>query len=107
VDGVWLSIDQAEQVRYAYTTLLNRVRLQNPAARLEGVTVEKMYQGRHGRELMLGIVQDPVFGPVISFGAGGIAVEVFQDRAVALPPLNEHLATALIRQTRAARWLDG
>ncbi len=107
VDGVWLPIDQAEQVRYAYTTLLNRVRLQNPAARLEGVTVEKMYQGRHGRELMLGIVQDPAFGPVISFGAGGTAVEVFQDRAVALPPLNEHLATTLIRQTRAARWLDG
>ncbi|MGI9213149.1 MAG: GNAT family N-acetyltransferase, partial [Methylococcaceae bacterium] len=106
VDGVWLHIDQAEHVRHAYTELLNRVKTLNPTARLDGVTVEKMYEGRYGRELMLGILQDFTFGPVISFGAGGTAVEIFNDRAVALPPLNEHIATTLIRQTRAARWLE-
>jgi len=54
---------------------------------------------------MIGIAHDEVFGPVISFGAGGTAVEVFADSQVALPPLNEYLSTELIRGTRAARFL--
>lgn len=105
VNGVRLDIDHAERVRNAYNDLLADVRAKRPDARLEGVTVEKMYQGRNGRELLLGIAQDPTFGPVISFGAGGTAVEILQDRAVALPPLNEHIAETLIQQTRVARWL--
>ena len=56
--------------------------------RLEGVLIEPMYAERHGRELMIGVVRDPVFGPAISFGLGGTLVEVIRDRAVALPPLN-------------------
>ena len=59
-----------------------------------------------GRQLMLGIATDPVFGPVILFGQGGIAVEVAGDRAVALPPLNMALARDLVSRTRAARLLD-
>jgi acetyltransferase len=60
-----------------------------------------MYRERHGRELMIGAVRDPVFGPAISFGLGGTMVEVIRDRAVALPPLNQYLARDLIRRTRA------
>ena len=61
-----------------------------------------MYLERHGRELMIGVVRDPVFGPAISFGLGGTMVEVIRDRAVALPPLNPFLARDLIRRTRAS-----
>jgi acetyltransferase len=61
-----------------------------------------MYLERHGRELMIGVVRDPVFGPAISFGLGGTMVEVIRDRAVALPPLNGYLARDLIRRTRAS-----
>jgi hypothetical protein len=54
---------------------------------------------------MVGIAHDPVFGPVISFGAGGTAVEIFADSQVALPPLNEYLSKDMIRGTRASKFL--
>jgi acetyltransferase len=76
-----------------------------PDARLAGVLIEPMWQPRHGRELMIGVVRDPVFGPAISFGLGGTLVEVIRDRAVALPPLNQFLARDLVRRTRAAQAL--
>jgi acetyltransferase len=68
--------------------------------------VEKMLRKRNGRELIVGILRDEVFGPTVSFGAGGTAVEVLRDRAVALPPLNEFIARDLIRQTRVAKLLE-
>jgi acetyltransferase len=64
-----------------------------------------MFRSAHGRELMLGIVNDPVFGPVITFGSGGTTVEILHDSAVALPPLNSRLARDLIDRTRVARML--
>jgi acetyltransferase len=66
------------------------------------VSIEPMIVRPHARELMAGIVRDPVFGPAIVFGAGGIAVEVLRDRAVALPPLNAALVDDMIRGTRVA-----
>jgi acetyltransferase len=65
-----------------------------------------MWRGRNGRELMIGVLRDEVFGPVISFGIGGTLVEVIRDRAVSLAPLNRFLAGRLIDRTRAARWLE-
>ena len=59
----------------------------------------------HGRELMVGVVRDPVFGPAITFGTGGVAVEVYRDRAVALPPLNSYLVADMIHGTRVAQLL--
>src|SRR5512136_2777647 len=82
--------------------MLRDVAIARPDARLEGVLVEPMYLERHGRELMIGVLRDPVFGPAISFGLGGTMVEVIHDRAVALPPLNPFLAHDLIRRTRAS-----
>jgi acetyltransferase len=105
VDGVRLNIDNASMVRNAYNDLLAAVRARRPTAKLEGVSVEKMYHNPSGRELLVGVIDDPIFGPVITFGAGGTAVEFLHDRAVALPPLNEHIAEALIRQTRVASLL--
>jgi acetyltransferase len=105
VGGVRLNIGSAQAVRRAYNELLDSVREQRPDARLQGVTLERMYSGAQGRELLVGVLRDPVFGPVVSFGAGGTAVEVLRDRAVALPPLNEFLARRLIEGTRVSRLL--
>jgi acetyltransferase len=105
VGGVLLNITSAQAVRGAYRELLEQVQRNRPEARIEGVTVEKMYRSRNGRELMIGVISDPVFGPVISFGSGGTAVEVMQDSAVSLPPLNARLAHDLIDRTRVARML--
>lgn len=105
VGGVRLNVANASSVRGHYQQLMADVRAQRPAANIEGVTVEPMYQGQHGRELMVGVVRDPVFGPVISFGSGGTAVEVIRDTAIALPPLNQLLAERLIGQTRVATML--
>jgi acetyltransferase len=102
VGGVRLGRADARSVREGYENMLRDVRLARPDARLEGVLIEPMYRERHARELMIGVVRDPVFGPAISFGLGGTMVEVIRDRAVALPPLNEYLARDLIRRTRAS-----
>jgi len=105
VCGVRLNIGSAQAVRHEFAQLLAQVRALRPDARLEGVSIEKMYAKPHGRELLVGVIDDPVFGPVISFGAGGTAVEILHDRAVALPPLNAHIARNLIAQTKVAQML--
>jgi acetyltransferase len=64
-----------------------------------------MYQSTSARELMIGVVRDPVFGPAISFGLGGTMVEILRDKAVALPPLNEYMVEQMIAKTKAARYL--
>ncbi len=105
VGGVRLNIREPRSVRTAFREMIDGVSAQCPDARVSGVTIEPMLDRPHAREIMIGIAHDPVFGPVISFGAGGTAVEIFADSQVALPPLNEYLSRELIRGTRAARFL--
>lgn len=102
VDGVRLNLADVQAVRTAYDNLLATVHARRPDVEIAGVTVERMYQNPHGRELLVGIIRDSIFGPVITFGAGGTQVEAQRDRAVALPPLNTFLAQGLIEQTRVA-----
>ncbi|MES9812346.1 MAG: GNAT family N-acetyltransferase [Candidatus Thiodiazotropha sp.] len=104
--GIRLNISNAQVVRSTYRDLIEQVKETRPEANVEGVTVEQMYQSPNGRELLIGIVRDPVFGPVISFGSGGTAVEVMGDSAIALPPLNRSLASDLIDRTKAAKLLN-
>ena len=106
VGGVRLNISNAHAIRNAYSELVDEVHAKYPQARIAGVTVESMYTARHGRELLVGLNRDPVFGTVILFGAGGVQVEVLRDRSVALPPLNTFLAKRMISQTRIAHLLD-
>jgi len=106
VGGVRLGCTDARSVHDGYETMLRDVALAQPQARLEGALLEPMYVEQHGREFMVGVVRDPVFGPAITFGLGGTLVEVIGDRAVALPPLNPYLARDLIRRTRASRALQ-
>ncbi len=104
--GIRLNISNAQVVRSTYRDLIEQVKEVRPEAKIEGVTVEQMYQSPNGRELLIGIVRDPVFGPVISFGSGGTTVEVMGDSAIALPPLNRRLASDLINRTKAAKMLE-
>ena len=107
VGGVALALVNARQVRNAATAMLARVAKARPDALIEGFTVQKMVQRPQALELIAGTHIDPVFGPVILFGAGGTSVEVVADRALALPPLNAPLARALIERTQVARLLAG
>jgi acetyltransferase len=103
--GVKLNINSAPEVRGAYRQLIDQVALKVPEAKISGVTVEKMYRSSNGRELMIGIIRDPVFGPVISFGSGGMNVEIMGDSAISLPPLNRRLARDLVDRTKVSRLL--
>ncbi len=105
VGGVRLNIREPRSVRTAFREMMDSVRAQRPDARIDGVTIEPMVDRPNAREVMIGIATDPIFGPVISFGAGGTAVEIFADSNVALPPLNEYLSRELIKGTRTARFL--
>ena len=106
VGGVRLNLANAQAVRSAYHEIIEAVNLNRPGARLDGISIEPMVTKPNGRELMVGIVTDPVFGPVVTFGAGGTAVEVLGDRAVALPPLNRYLASTMINSTRVSKLLN-
>jgi acetyltransferase len=106
VGGVALDLRSAAEVTRAFETIRANVAARAPAARFIGVQVQPMIRRPHGRELIVGLARDATFGPVITFGAGGIAVEVFRDSAVALPPLNRFLAQELVARTRVAKMLD-
>jgi len=103
--GVRLDIGDAQQVRNAFDEIMSAARSAHPEATVTGVTLEPMQQRPHGRELMVGVSRDPVFGPVINFGAGGTMVDLIDDLAVALPPLNGVLAEQLVQRPRIARLL--
>ncbi len=103
--GVMLNLRNAHEVRAAYQQILDNVQRNRPEAKLDGISIEPMIVKPNGRELMIGVTTDPVFGPVITFGAGGTTVEIMGDRAVALPPLNQFLVKELILDTRIAKML--
>ncbi len=105
VDGVRLGIGNASAVRGTYTELVERATKKVPNATIKGVTVEQMHSPENGRELLVGVIRDPVFGPTITFGAGGTQVEVMRDRAVGLPPLNSYLVSQMIDNTKIAKLL--
>jgi len=107
VGGVALDLRDGAVLRIAAERMLARIRSLRPDARLTGFTVQRFVERPHAEELIVGSSVDPVFGPVLLFGAGGTAVEVRADRAVALPPLNTVLARELIGRTRIARLLAG
>jgi acetyltransferase len=105
VGGVLLSLKSADEVALGFELIHERVEKRAPRAKFIGVLVQRMVSRPAGRELIVGVARDPSFGPVISFGMGGIAVEVVRDSALALPPLNRMLAGDLIDRTRVARML--
>ncbi|MFN4088832.1 MAG: acetate--CoA ligase family protein, partial [Alphaproteobacteria bacterium] len=107
VQGVALNLESPAEVEAAAHRMLERVRGLRPDARIEGFAVQAMIRRAGAHEVILGMIDDAQFGPVILFGRGGTMVEVANDRALALPPLNMKLAHEQIAATRMARWLCG
>ena len=106
VGGVRLNLQNAEMVASAFDDMMRHVRALRPEARIEGAVLQPMLRFAHAREVLVGVVTDAVFGPVISFGAGGVTVEAVRDTALALPPLNSMLAHELMQRTRVYRLLE-
>jgi acetyltransferase len=106
VGGVQLHLSGADAVRSAYHAIEAAVRDKVGAEHFLGVTVQPMIP-LEGYELILGSSIDPQFGPVLLFGSGGQLVEVYRDRALALPPLNTTLARRMMEQTRVFTALEG
>ena len=107
VGGVVLDLESAEAVGAAAAAMHRRLSTLMPAARLKGFSVQAMARRVAGQELIVGMTTDPVFGPVILFGQGGVAVEVMDDTTIGLPPLNMVLAHDMVSRTRVARLLAG
>ena len=106
VGGVKLNLQSADAVRHAYRAIESSVLEKVGPEGFLGVTVQPMVK-LYGYELILGSSIDPQFGPVLLFGSGGQLVEVYRDRALALPPLNTTLAQRLMEQTRIFAALQG
>ena len=105
VGGVRLNLTNAQEVRTAYHEIIESVMINRPKAHVNGISIQPMIVKPNGRELMVGVTNDAVFGPIITFGAGGITVEIVGDRSVALPPLNSFLVKDLIQGTHVAKML--
>ncbi|NMG17076.1 bifunctional acetate--CoA ligase family protein/GNAT family N-acetyltransferase [Aromatoleum bremense] len=100
--GVRLNLGSLAAVRTAYQEILEEVRKNKPAATINGVAIEPMILKRNGRELVVGVRRDAVFGPVITFGEGGNRVVANRDMEIALPPLNHYLVRDLIKSSRVS-----
>jgi len=107
VGGVVLDLDSEQEVLHAARNMSARVRDTYPDIDDFGFTVQPMARKPGAHELIIGTATDPVFGPVVLFGEGGTAVELIDDKSLALPPLNMKLARELIESTRVARRLRG
>ena len=107
VGGVLLNIESPAILSAAAEGMLARIKRLKPDAEIEGFTVQKMVERSGAHELIIGVMTDPIFGPVILFGQGGVSVEIVKDRAIALPPLNLKLAKDLIMRTRVYNLLKG
>lgn len=107
VGGVALNLDTPEAVREEVFAMLERVRKAQPDAHVEGFTVQQMVDRQDAYELIVGMTDNPLFGPVLLFGEGGIGVEVVEDYALSLPPLNMKLARDQMARTRIWKQLQG
>ncbi len=105
--GVALDLKDREAVRAAAARMLEVIPQRAPEAHLEGFAVQPMASMPGSHELIVGLVADRVFGPVVLFGQGGTAVEVIDDKALGLPPLNAGLVEEMLSRTRVHRLLKG
>jgi len=103
--GVRLGIADLSALEAAYADILANAARHAPEAAIDGVLLEPM--AARGVEIIVGVIRDPSFGPVVMVGAGGVATELFQDTAYRLAPVDQAEATAMLRELRSARLLDG
>lgn len=105
--GMAFHLETPESVKKAAEAMRDYLGKTAPDVRLEGFTIQPVLRRPHAQELTIGMIEDSQFGPVIAFGHGGEAAEEIQDIAVALPPLNMHLAREVMSRTRIYRLLRG
>ena len=106
VGGVALHLGCEDLVRKEFSAMIERAKEKVPDAEIIGVTIQKMVESS-GYELILGSKKDPVFGTVILFGLGGVFTELFKDRSIGFPPLNQVLARRILERTKSFRLLKG
>ena len=107
IGGVRLNLLTPDAVREAADAMLDTVAHMAPHAKIDGFTVQEMAHMPGAHELIVGIADDSLFGPILLFGQGGTAVEVIADKAISLPPLNLVLAYEMMRRTRVWKLLQG
>ena len=107
VGGVALDLGSEQAVADAVRTMTGNALVKAPKARIDGFVVQPMIKRPHAIELILGAAEDPVFGPILLVGHGGVAAEVVDDKALALPPLDLVLAEDALSRTRVDRLLRG
>jgi acetyltransferase len=104
--GVALDIKSETEVRDTFNRLIEKAKEYNPDAEILGVTVQPMIK-KQGYEVIIGAKTDPLFGPVILFGMGGVGVELFKDFAIGIPPLNQTLVRRMMEETKVYQLLKG
>jgi acetyltransferase len=104
--GVVLDINSESDARTAFNRIIQSVKQYDPNAEISGITVQQMIK-KQGYEVIVGAKADPLFGPVILFGMGGIGVELFKDFAIGIPPLNQTLARRMMEETKVYQLLKG
>ncbi len=104
--GVVLDLNNEAEVREAFDRIMQRAKQYNPDAEIQGTIVQKMVK-KTGYEVIIGAKRDPLFGPVILFGMGGVGVELFKDFALGLPPLNQTLVRRMMEDTKVYQLLKG
>jgi acetyltransferase len=107
VGGVALDLENDDEVRSAFDAIVGGAAKKRPDAAIEGVTVQRMESAADGYEMIVGTKKDPTFGAAILVGMGGVAAELFRDRALGLPPLNERLARRMLESLRSWPLLEG
>lgn len=107
VGGVVLGLETPDAAHEAAVDMEARLKTLKPGALLDGFVVQPMIEKGDAHELIAGVSRDPIFGPIVLFGAGGTSVEVVDDTAIALPPLDDVLAEDMISRTRITRLLAG
>jgi acetyltransferase len=107
IGGVALDLESEQAVLDAVRTMSDKARTLAPNASIDGFVVQPMVRRPHAVELILGAAEDPVFGPILMVGHGGVAAEVIDDKALALPPLDLVLADDALSRTRVDRLLRG
>lgn len=107
VGGVALNIKDDEMVRATFRNMVKTAAEKRPDARIDGVTVQKMVDTRHGIELIVGTKKDPIFGTVMLVGMGGTTAELFKDKRLEFPPLNEQLARQMLQSLQIYPLLTG
>ncbi|MDQ8730999.1 acetate--CoA ligase family protein [Bradyrhizobium sp. LHD-71] len=105
IGGVILNLKSKDEVANAFDELMSRAKTSKPQARIEGVLIAPMVKG--GVECILGVQRDPVFGPVVMFGLGGVLVEALRDVSFRLAPFDETEAHRMIDSIKARAVLDG